>query len=334
MKVKYLIYILLSVISLSSCDKLTSGLNPLNSPISNFNFLWNEVNNKYSYHMEKGVDWDAIYKRYVLKINNEMTDKELFNVLADMLNELKDGHVNLSSSFDRSKYWNWFQDYPLNFNKNIIYSNYFGTHFQVTGPFHNKIIDSVLYVYYESFANNITKKNIDEIIIKSKELKGIIIDIRNNGGGSSLNADALAAAFAKSRYIYAYSRMKNGIKKDEFTEWKPLYVNPRLGDRYIGKLVVICNRSTYSAANLFAQMMKVRPNTILIGNRTGGGGGTPLYGEMPNGWIYRLSVTQTINPEGEHIENGIDVDDVLDMTVEDELKGKDTILEKALTLFN
>ncbi|HDR51434.1 MAG TPA: hypothetical protein ENN90_07415 [Mariniphaga anaerophila] len=38
-------------------------------------------------------------------------------------------------------------DYPANFNENIVFRNYLGNDYLMTGPLHNQIIDSVLYVY-------------------------------------------------------------------------------------------------------------------------------------------------------------------------------------------
>lgn len=113
-----------------------------------------------------------------------MDEKELFSVLAEMLNELRDGHVNLRSLFDRSRNWDWFLDYPANFNETILYRNYLGDDYQITGPLDNQIIDSVLYVYYGSFASAVTEENLNELVTRAEGLKGIFFDIRDNGGGS------------------------------------------------------------------------------------------------------------------------------------------------------
>ncbi|MCA1760881.1 MAG: peptidase S41, partial [Bacteroidales bacterium] len=88
--------------------------------------------------------------------------------------------------------------------------------------------------------------------------------------------------------------------------------------------------NSYSSSNRFAQMMKSLPSAILMGDDTGGGGGIPAYGELPNGWIFRFSATQTVNPQGEHIENGVPVDVKVALNAEDEANGIDTILEAAL----
>ncbi len=47
-----------------SCEKLFLADDPENDPVSNFEYLWQEANNKYSYFEYKSVDWDAVYDTY------------------------------------------------------------------------------------------------------------------------------------------------------------------------------------------------------------------------------------------------------------------------------
>jgi len=314
----------------ASCEKQLLEKDPENSPVNNFEYLWQEVKNKYSYFEYKSVDWDEIYNNYRPLIQGDMNDKELFAVLADMLFELKDGHVNITSSFDRSRNWDWFLDYPANFNENIVYRNYLGNDYLMTGPLHNQIIDSVLYVYYSSFSSNISNAHLDQLMERAQGMNGLIIDIRSNRGGSSNNAVALASCLTGEVFEYGKSRVKNGPEKDDFSPWTVLKISPRAGKKFTGQVVLLCNRNSYSSSNRFAQMMKSLPNAILMGDDTGGGGGIPAYGELPNGWIFRFSATQTVNPKGEHIENGVPVDVKLELNDEDEANGIDTILEAAL----
>lgn len=330
---KRIFILALMALAFSGCAKQFLADDPESTPLSNFEHLWHELNNKYSYFEYKSIDWDETYSTYRPMVYEGMSDTELFDVMASMLYELNDGHVNITSPFDRSRNWNWFLDYPANFNENIIYRNYLGSDYRITGPLHNKIIDGVLYVYYSSFGSSISEANIDELIDRAQGLNGIIIDIRSNGGGSSNNAVALASALTDQDFDYGYSRVKNGPGKDNFSPWRKLSISPRSGKRFTGQVVLLCNRNSYSASNLFAQMMKSLPNAMLVGDNTGGGGGIPAYGELPNGWIFRFSATQTINPQGEHIENGVPIDISVELSPVDEAKGVDTILEAALEMF-
>jgi len=314
----------------SSCEQLWLGGEPDDDPVTNFEYLWQEANNKYSYFEYKGVDWDRIYDIYRPRVREDMTGQELFEVLADMLYELKDGHVNLSSPFDRSRNWSWYLDFPENFSANIVYRNYLGIDYRITGPLHNQVIDSILYVYYGSFGNTIDEKHIDYLVERSKGMKGMIIDIRNNGGGSLSNGTALASAFTAKEFVYGRNRIKTGPGPDDFSPWRTLSISPRSGEKYTGNIVLLCNRRSYSASSLFAQMMRSLPHATLMGDQTGGGGGVPAYGELPNGWMYRFSSSQVLSPQGEHIEGGVPVDIPVTLDPADEARGVDTIIEAAL----
>jgi C-terminal processing protease CtpA/Prc len=53
---------------------------------------------------------------------------------------------------------------------------------------------------------------------------------------------------------------------------------------------------------------------------------------LPNGWQYRLSVTQTVNLDGRHIENGVPVDIPINLSPIDVRRDRDTLIEAALKL--
>jgi C-terminal processing protease CtpA/Prc len=159
---------------------------------------------------------------------------------------------------------------------------------------------------------------------------GIIIDVRHNGGGNLNNGNRLAACFVDSSTVYAYQRYKTGPGPDDFTSWGEMTISPREGERFGGPVVLLTNRRSYSASTFFAQMMRAIPRATVMGDHTGGGGGIPLFGELPNGWRYRFSATQTITPEGEHIEHEVPVDIRAEIEPGDEARGVDSIIEKAL----
>ena len=45
---------------------------------------------------ELGVDWDEVHERYSRQVDQGMSNAQLFEVLGNMLSELRDGHVNLA----------------------------------------------------------------------------------------------------------------------------------------------------------------------------------------------------------------------------------------------
>jgi hypothetical protein len=319
---------------LTSCEKALLGQDPANNPHAVFEHLWTDIHHRYSYFELKEINWNEVKEQYKPRIKEGMSELELFEVLDDLLFELRDGHVNLTSSFNRSRYGDWFQDFPLNYNQGIIDINYLGKDFWTSGPLRHQIIENVLYINYRSFSNEISQSNIDAIVERAHGLAGVIIDVRSNGGGNLGNALRLASAFTEESYKYGKVRIKNGSCSDCFSSWTDLTVNSRSGPTYAGEVVVLTNRSSYSTTTYFAEMMRVNPKVKLMGAPTGGGGGTPAFGELPNGWLYRFSSTQSLANDGSHLENGVPVDIQIDLNKSDEDNGVDTIIESALDLLN
>ena len=65
-----------------------------NSKRGNFEALWKIMNEHYCFFdykkAELGVDWDEVHARYDARVNEVMDNMKLFEVLAEMLSELKD----------------------------------------------------------------------------------------------------------------------------------------------------------------------------------------------------------------------------------------------------
>jgi hypothetical protein len=333
------------VILLSACERAFIKENPEPNNAEVFDHLWETVDQKYSFFDDKDIDWDrakSLYRGDAVRARNSI---ELFNALADLLFVLEDGHVNLSAGIDLSRNWEWYLDYPPNFNWDIIERNYLlpSEDYQISGPLHNTIIDSVGYIYYESFGNSVSTSLLDYIILKFEEeqinslegpVAGLIIDIRNNGGGSISNAFTIANRFAGDKTKVADWFYKNGPAHDDFTKAEEKFIEFDGDEEYkFNKpIVVLTNRSSYSSANFFASMMSFIPNVTLMGDQTGGGGGLPINNELPNGWRVRFSSTRTIDARGNNIEFGVAPDVKLDLDSADLQNGRDTMIEAAIDL--
>jgi C-terminal processing protease CtpA/Prc len=265
-----------------------------------------------------------------------MSNDELFNVCANMLAELKDGHVNLSYSYDASRYWKWKDDYPENYSERIVYENYLKNEFQLKGGFVYKVLpENIGYMYYDSFSSEFSDGLLNHILTQFQDCKGVIIDIRNNGGGNILNVNKIASRFLKEeKVLCGYKIYKTGPGHSEFADTIPDYLT-RKGEEYVKFLkdvVVLTNRGVYSAANDFVRTMKVLDNVTIIGDRSGGGGGIPCNYDLPNGWNVRLSTTPMLDVNKVHTEYGIDPTEgfKVDMADDAHITGKDAILDKAI----
>ncbi len=329
-RIKYLLYLVFPLFCFTSCD---DDLEIDNTALENFEMLWKIVDEKYcffEYKKDSIKDWNEVYREYKPKVLRARNDMEIFYVFADMLNELKDGHVNLYSPFDVSRY-DIEGDFPQNFNSNILKKDcYLGKDYKMAGGLKYKMLDgNVGYIYYSSFSSGFGESNLDYVMKYFANTKGIIVDIRNNGGGSVSYVDMLASRFTSREVLVGYWQYKEGKGHSDFSEPKPIYLSPSSRDSYYGKVALLTNRSCFSAANDFTQTMKVLPNVLIFGDKTGGGAGMPVSSELPCGWSLRLSVAPYMDANMQYTEFGIDPDVKVDMTAEDELQGLDTIIETA-----
>lgn len=335
-KNRYIIIGLLAMLPLfPSCEKVFMEDEASNDPQTVFDEVWTFADRHYSFFREKEVDWDAVYDQYHEKVQFDMGPVELFDLCADMLYELRDGHVNLVSSFDRSRYWDWYLDSPENFYYSIIQRHYLQNRQRYIGPLQFvKLEQGIYYVYYGSFANTVSESNLNMLINTLDSAggrPGLIIDVRNNGGGSPDNARDIAARFTGERRFAGTNYIKNGPGHEDFRE-EEVHIRPHDGPRFDGKVVVLTNRKSYSATTYFAQYMKVLPNVTLVGDTTGGGGGLPAFRDLPNGWILRLSSSRFLDPDGNSIEAGVSPHITQHLSPGSIEQGRDDIIEEALEI--
>lgn len=287
---------ILLITFLYSCQKLIFDKDRASDdPFENFDYLWNEVDKKYAYFTLKSVDWDHVRQRYRPMLYTGMSEDSLFNVLGNMLNELRDDHTNLMSPFNVSRYR------PIiagedNFDYNIVRKYYINESEYTTGGFqHGRIKNqSIGYIRYKTFMTNVTNEEMDFLLNRYKNTIGIIIDLRENGGGNFVNIPRILNRFTDKKTLVMYNRTRNGPGRDDFGPYEPFYITPSDKIKYLGKpVVVLIDGGSYSASTFFALATKAMDNVFLIGETTGGGGGLPNGGQLPNGWVYRFSITQS-----------------------------------------
>lgn len=309
-----------------------------NNALGNFDALWQIVDEHYCFFSYKNIDWDSVRNEFRPRVNNDMSAYDLFNLCSEMLSVLQDGHVNLSSSFATSYYWAWFQDFPVNYDERIVHQYYLGFDFYQTGGIvYKKLRDNIGYIYYGSFSDGISENSLDHILSRLSTCDGLIIDVRENGGGSLTNVEVLASRFITERTLAGFICHKTGTGHNDFSEPFPYYYDsPDDHIRFMKPVAVLTNRHTFSAANNFVQVMKSLPQVTIVGDRTGGGSGLPFSYNLPNGWNIRLSSSPILDAERNDTEFGIDPTDgyKIDMDTVAALNGHDTILDKAIELLS
>ena len=328
----------LLAVAFTSCEKAFMKPDESNDPVNVFEYLWTRVDQLYTYFDIKGVDWDSVHAVYRPMVYDEMSDDSLFSVCAAMLNTLRDGHTNLFSDFDvmRSDTISyWMSEYNC-FDDNVILQHYLTLVYHQTGSIkHNAIRDGkVAYLRYSSFSSSITDDDLKYVVNRYKDCDGIILDLRQNGGGSVTNMYTLVSMFDCHGQPLFTSQHKAGTAHNDFTAPETSYApsSSCLNEPYTKPVAVLIDRGSYSATSIFALCATTYPNMFCMGDTTGGGLGLPNGGELPNGWRYRLSVTRTLALDGRNYENGVPPDILLKFDPQAATQGRDNIIDSACAI--
>lgn len=299
------------------------------TPQGNFEALWSIMDEHYCFFKEKGIDWDSVHAVYQPQFNYGMSESQQLEVLGNMLAELRDGHVNLYTSFDYSRYWGFHENYPANYSDSLV-RVYLGTDYHIANGMQYRVLDdNVGYLRVSTFENTFGSGNLDEILMYFQPCLGLIIDLRNNGGGMLTSAETLAARFTDEETLVGYMRHKTGKGHDDFSSLEKQTLKPGKGIRWHKPVVVLVNRSVFSAANEFVKYMRHFPEVTIVGDRTGGGAGLPFSSELPNGWSIRFSACPIYDTDMTSTEDGMDPDVSVGLASDDISRGVDSMIEKA-----
>lgn len=335
-KLHSLLILTFALVSFASCERAFMEDDVEATPTSVFNYLWDKVDQQYAFFDVKGVDWNAVYDTYRPQVNDDMDDESLFAVCAAMLNTLQDGHTNLFSDFDISR--NDSVYYKMHAEKNIdvdvVALNYLTVYGHTTGSIsHNTIRDGrIAYLRYSSFSDDISDDNLIYITNLYKDCQGMILDLRQNGGGSIDNIRKLLSIMDNQKQPLYSTQIKSGPGHDDFTELSVVNAPDFeciLEDPYTKPFAVLIDRGSYSATSFFAVCTQGYYNMKLFGDYSGGGLGLPNGGALPNGWTYRFSITRTIALDGGNYENGVPPDERVILDPALTAQGIDNVIEAA-----
>lgn len=178
-------------------------------------------------------------------------------------------------------------------------------------PLEYELLDSsYAYVKIYSFNDNslLTVQLWERMIetLKEQNIPGLIIDMRQNGGGSGFLADQMAAYFFDEPHILGNTGYYDR-KRDTFV-FDPRYASrfylPPENLRYHGEIAVITGPNCFSACEFFTYAMTIENRAAIVGQYpTGGLGGSIQDFLMPEGEQVRFTVGRAVDPNGNiHIE--------------------------------
>ena len=187
------------------------------------------------------------------------------------------------------------------------------------------------YIRLKSFNENSDSQFLKSIknFKKNKNIKGYIIDLRNNPGGLLTQAINITDFFLDDGEIVS-------TKGRKVSETRKFFA--RKGDEVNGKpIVVLINNGSASASEIFAGALKDHKRAIIIGENSYGKGSVQSIIPLRNGGGMRLTISKYYLPSGKSIsEVGVKPDILVEEIGEDfQIKTeKDNQLNYAIKLFN
>jgi hypothetical protein len=149
----------------------------------------------------------------------------------------------------------------------------------------------ILYFYFSAFAilENLTDDEVEEVLeqyiedIADDDLRGVIIDIRGNGGGNTIEIPLLLNRLINQPLHFAYTRYKSGLNRLAYSPWIPFIIHPHPVQYERAKnnvpVVAIVNDHSVSCAELLPMAVRAMGNGHTVGTRTHGGTG-PRFGDI------------------------------------------------------
>jgi len=192
------------------------------------------------------------------------------------------------------------------------------------------------------FADDSGVKAMRENFAAISAANGLIIDIRNNGGGNSDNAYALLKILADKPFNDSNWRTRDYKAAERSWGVTPGWsrnaasaIDPDSTLHYTKPVLVLTSPATYSAAEDFVVAFVSMRRGKLVGETTGGSTGNPMLLKLPGGGMAFICTKDDSFPDGREFEGvGIAPDVPVSPTVADIRNGKDPVLERAVGLLH
>lgn len=171
--------------------------------------------------------------------------------------------------------------------------------------------------------------------LKTRGAQGLIIDMRQNGGGSGFLADQMAAYFYQEPLVLG-NVGRYDEESDEFffdSRSEEEFILPSEELRYDGPIALLIGPNCNSACEFFTYDMTLQDRAIIVGHYpTAGLGGSVDEVKMPENELFRYTEGRAVDPNGEiHIEGkGVPPTVVVPVNEDTLLNSEDPILEAAI----
>ena len=313
---------------------------------------------QYAFFALRGLDWPLAVTRARAKLGRVTAPREFYDLLEEMIAPLEDRHTDLTATdinvrvrhyrrsggpidpttIDRAKVnpprrylagplelWcqDWVQFGELNGSIGYL-----------------RILREYTYTPSGRFEDDslALTRALDSIMPRAARLRGLVLDLRMNGGGFDAIALLIASRLTGTSYLaFRKQTRADPVDPDQFTSPQAVHVRAGPGARYTGPLVLLIGPYTLSAGEVLTlALLGRRPAVTRIGEATQGIFADELLRQLPNGWRFQLTTERYLSPAGENFEaRGIPPDRMVAVFPPSDLEsGRDGALEEAIQVLS
>jgi hypothetical protein len=337
------------------------------NPLTNYEVLWETFAEQYPFFALHQMDWVAVDKKFRPQITPDTKPEELFRIFSEMLDPLHDAHTSINAKSIQKRFHGFRPSGDPMQKKNaariteIIETKYVGGKLR---DFCNKQLQfglmhsspsaslsdlggGIAYLRIHSFSDyssdrefvkqvDVLETALDDIFKGSGGLRGLVIDVRINGGGSDVFGISIASRLATKQYL-AYSKVIRDDVRDPDHRSPPQPVTVLVSQRpgFHGPVILLTSADSVSAAETFTMALLDRePHVIRVGANTQGVFSDVLGRRLPNGWTFGLPNEIYLTKDGKAFDGGgVPPDIVVPVfSTEDLTNGRDAAIDKALEL--
>jgi C-terminal processing protease CtpA/Prc len=268
------------------------------APRDSFDVLARHMGRYYSYFEHKGLDWASITARYRERALAAKDDAGFVAVLKEMLAELKDLHVTIRTPTG-VPVATWSPAVPRNYDYRAVDAALSGPRWIGNTALVGDAAPGLGYLaVFTLQGSDAVFAEVERALEGLLDRRGLLLDLRANGGGDERHAQALAAYLADRPRLYAKHQVRAGPAPGDFSEPDERWIRPREGRRFEGPIVCLVGPGCVSSGEGFAKMLRALPNVTLVGLPTRGASGSPAPVELPNGVVVSFSRWVDMLPDG------------------------------------
>jgi Peptidase family S41/Tricorn protease C1 domain len=266
-----------------------------------FDQLWEAFDQKYAmFVLRPEVDWAKLREQYRPKALASKSTYEFAEVCADMLKNLRDLHIWLTVAGADMPVFNR----PRSANANPQACRAILGDLKREGRVVWAVTtNNIGYIAIYGWNDSKIPTECGEALEQMRDTRGLIVDVRLNGGGGEPLAGQFAGRFLEKEFVYAYSQFRNGPSHTNLTEKYERKVAPRGPWRYNRPVLLLIGQKCMSSNESFIGMMTGDPEVTTMGDHTCGSSGNPEIVRLP------LDLTVSVPQWIDYLPDGTPLDE-------------------------